>query len=53
MDTTTLLFYAAICGLLSVFAPRLGGWTNRFGIGVVIGLLSATSLPALRSMVGL
>ncbi|MEO0990885.1 MAG: hypothetical protein AAFX00_08055 [Pseudomonadota bacterium] len=53
MDMVALLFYAAVCGLLSVFSPQIGGMTTRFGIGAVIGLLAAASLPTLREVVGL
>ncbi len=52
MDPVSLVFYAAVCGLLSVFAPRLGSPATRLGVGAVVGLLAATILPALRGAFG-
>ncbi|MEM8630504.1 MAG: hypothetical protein AAGF74_04655 [Pseudomonadota bacterium] len=53
MDLTVLAFYALLCGLVSVLAPNIGGWMNRFGVGAIVGALAAAALPALRSMLGL
>ena len=53
MDVTALLFYAAICGLLSLAGPRLGAPLTRLGIGAAVGILAAALLPTLRGMFGL
>ncbi|MDE0850153.1 hypothetical protein [Yoonia sp.] len=52
MDITALGFYACVCGILGVFAPRLGTFYVRLGIGAIIGALSAFILPLLRGMMG-
>ena len=52
MDIIALGFYAVICGLLSVFAPHLGTFYVRFGIGAVIGAVSAVVLPMIKGMMG-
>ena len=53
MDVTALVFYAAICGLLSLASPRLGRPFVRLAIGAVVGLAAAALLPILRSTFGL
>lgn len=52
MDPLALAYYALICGLLGLAAPRLGGSALRFGVGVAVGLLAASVLPLLRALVG-
>lgn len=47
MDPTTLLFYAIVCGLLSVFAPKVGRAPSRFLVGAAVGIVAATLLPIL------
>lgn len=53
MDTTTLTFYAAVCGLLGLIAPWLGNMVFRLIIGGIIGLIAAGALPLLRASFGL
>ncbi len=53
MDVTALIFYAIVCGLLSLAGPRLGAPLMRLGIGAGVGILAAALLPGLRGMVGL
>lgn len=48
MDPFTLAFYASVCGVLSVIAPRLGGFFLRLGIGALVGIIAALALPAVR-----
>jgi len=50
MDFIALAFYACVCGLLSVFAPRLGTPLIRLGVGAVVGIAAALILPMLRGM---
>lgn len=50
MDPISLSYYAAVCGLLSLFAPRFGGYLPRLAIGILVGLVAAGVLPALRGM---
>ncbi len=52
MDLFALGFYGIICGLLSVFAPQLGTFYIRFGIGAAIGVVSAFVLPILKGVIG-
>ncbi|GAA5079920.1 hypothetical protein GCM10023209_32720 [Roseibacterium beibuensis] len=53
MDVTALVFYAAICGLLSLASPRLGRPFIRLAVGAVVGIAAATLLPILRTAFGL
>lgn len=50
MDMIALGFYACVCGLLSVFAPKLGTFPVRLAIGAAVGAGSAFVLPFLRDM---
>lgn len=51
-DTTSIIWYAAICGILSALAPSLGGQLTRISIGAVVGILAATALPFIKGMMG-
>ena len=51
MDPISLIFYAAVCGLLSVVAPKLGGMVPRLAVGAVVGAASATLLPYLATLI--
>ena len=53
MDPVTLTYYGAICGLLSLAAPRVGSGLLRFALGIAVGLLAAAALPVLRRALGL
>lgn len=48
MDMTALVFYACICGCLSLAGPRLGAPFVRFGIGAAVGIAAAALLPVIR-----
>ncbi|MEM9975972.1 MAG: hypothetical protein AAF771_17485 [Pseudomonadota bacterium] len=52
MDIVALVFYAAVCALLGVFAPRFGNVGLRLIVGAGIGILAAFALPFLRALVG-
>ena len=52
MDIIALGFYAAVCGLLSIFAPQFGKFYIRFCIGAVIGAVSAILLPLVKDAIG-
>ena len=52
MDLIALGFYACVCGVLSIFAPRLGSLPIRLGIGAIVGAVSAAVLPLLKAMGG-
>jgi hypothetical protein len=52
MDPVPMVYYAAICGLLGVAAPRLRRFPVRFGVGVGVGLAAAGLLPVLRRWLG-
>ncbi|WP_168193047.1 hypothetical protein [Rhodophyticola sp. CCM32] len=49
---TALIFYAAICGVLSLAGPRLGAPLMRLGIGACVGVIAAAILPVIRGMMG-
>ncbi|WP_233417014.1 hypothetical protein [Halovulum marinum] len=49
MDPLTLVYYAAVCGALGAYAPRMGGLVVRLGIGAIVGLVAATALPLVRA----
>lgn len=53
MDPVGLVYYAAICGLLCWAGPRIGGPVLRVIAGVIVGVLAASVLPGLKSMLGL
>ena len=50
MDPISIVFYAIVCGLLSLFAPNLGGMVPRLATGAVVGIVAAALLPLLRGM---
>ena len=52
MDIAALLFYACVCGVLSMLAPNLGGRVARLGIGAIVGVVAAALLPVLRGFLG-
>ncbi len=53
MDVTALIFYAIICGLLSLAAPTVNKPTLRVAIGALVGIAAAIVLPILRTTLGL
>ena len=52
MEPISIVFYAVICGLLSVFAPSLGGMVPRLAVGAVVGVVAAVILPVLLGAMG-
>lgn len=50
MDPIAMLFYALVCGALSLFAPNLGGTLPRLAVGAVVGVAAAGVLPLLKTM---
>jgi len=50
MEPISLAFYAGVCGLLGVVAPRLGGFVSRLLIGGIVGIIAALLLPMIRGM---
>jgi hypothetical protein len=53
MDPVTMTYYGVICGGLAVVSPRLSPAAVRVVFGLVVGLLAAAVLPALRQATGL
>ena len=53
MDPISLVFYAIVCGILSLVAPNLGGMAPRLATGAIVGIVAAAVLPFLRSALGL
>ena len=51
MDGITLIFYAVVCGSLSVIAPKFPGFSVRLGVGAVVGILAASVLPYIQNMI--
>jgi hypothetical protein len=53
MDPVALVFYAAVCGILSLLSPQIGGGRlARLGVGAVVGLAAAALLPVLQGVAG-
>jgi len=52
IDSTAIVWYAAICGALAALAPSVGGRTTRIVVGAIVGIAAATILPLLKSMMG-
>jgi hypothetical protein len=50
MDLIVLLFYAVVCGCLSLLAPSFGGAPVRLGIGALVGVIAALALPVIRTI---
>ena len=50
MEPISLTFYAAVCGVLSVVAPNLGGMVSRLAVGAGVGLIAASVLPIIKGM---
>jgi hypothetical protein len=53
MDVTALIFYAIVCGLLSLAAPTMGKPLIRVAVGTFVGIAAAVALPVLRGVFGL
>lgn len=52
MDYLSMAFYGAVCGLLALAAPELGGRLLRLALGAVVGLVAAALLPLLHAGLG-
>ncbi len=52
MDPIALVFYAVICGCLSLFAPRFGGMAPRLAVGAAVGIAASLALPLIRGAIG-
>ncbi|SIO14789.1 hypothetical protein [Vannielia litorea] len=50
MDGVSLAYYAVVCGLLAGFVPVHWRMPARFGLGLLVGLVAAGVLPALRGL---
>ena len=53
MDPVSVAFYAIVCGLLAGLLPARLGRAAKIATGLAVGILSATALPLLRTLVGL
>ena len=53
MDPISLMFYAVVCGCLSLAGPRLGAAPVRLGVGALVGVIAVSVLPVLRDILGL
>ncbi|UXX82250.1 hypothetical protein [Roseovarius pelagicus] len=51
MDLIALGFYAMICGVLGLAGPRLGAAPMRLGIGAVVGIAAAATLPFIKAAI--
>lgn len=51
-DSTSIVWYAAVCGALAAFAPAFGGRTVRITIGAIVGIFAASILPLIKGMMG-
>lgn len=48
VDPVTLVYYGLICGALSLAAPRWRRPGPRFVFGILVGIVAAGILPAIR-----
>lgn len=53
MDPVTMVFYAAVCGLLAAVSPSFGARIHRAAYGIVIGAIAAFVLPTIRAALGI
>ncbi len=53
MDSVNIVFYAVVCGTLAAYAPTAGGRAARVVLGMVVGVLAASALPYLKSVLAL
>ncbi|SLN66775.1 hypothetical protein ROJ8625_03400 [Roseivivax jejudonensis] len=53
MDAVTVLYYAIVCGVLSLAVARLARAWLRLTVGIAVGVLAASALPPLRALLGL
>lgn len=52
MDPVSLVFYAAVCGILGWAGPSLGAAPIRLGIGAVVGVIAVSILPWVHQLLG-
>ena len=52
MDIFNIVYYGIICGILGVSAPFLEGRAIRFIVGILVGVIGASLLPILKSILG-
>ena len=52
MDTISVAYYATVCAILSLAAPRLGRRFVRLAVGAAVGLVAAAILPMIRTNLG-
>lgn len=52
MDPVSLVFYAAVCGVLGLAGPSLGAAPVRLGIGALVGVVAVTVLPWIHGLLG-
>ena len=52
IDGTAIVWYAAVCGVLSALAPSFGGRGLRLAAGAVVGVVAATVLPFVKGLIG-
>jgi len=53
MDMFPVAFYAALCGLVGLVAPRFHRWPARLVFGAALGMVAATAMPHIRAFAGL
>lgn len=51
-DSSSIIWYAVVCGALAAFAPQFGGRIVRLSVGAVVGVVAASVFPAVRGMIG-
>ena len=52
MDLFTISFYASLCALIGLVAPRFRRWYARLIFGAVLGMAAAALLPQIRALAG-
>lgn len=53
LDPTTLVYYALICGALSLAGPVFQRPAVRFAVGICVGLVAAAVLPQVQTLLAM
>ena len=53
LDPTTLVYYALICGVLSLAGPVFQRPAVRFAVGICVGLGAAALLPQIQAVLAM
>ncbi|WP_319530308.1 hypothetical protein [uncultured Cohaesibacter sp.] len=52
MDIFATIFYAVVCAVLGIAAPRVSSFWMRIGMGALVGVVASNLLPVIKSLIG-